>query len=191
MIRGRRRLPAVVAGGLVIAALVWGAIWLNGARTYDRLESGSTFSGGPDGRIVENFEGDDIFRKRFRPGAETYFGLKIRNGGDRDVKVVRVGEPGGLELVETGARMATREQPGTPDQRDVVAFDPFELRAGHERFVQLDYRMGGCVEWEPGTVHRVSAVPVRYRTAFFERTTRIALETPVEFVRGRQARCRR
>jgi hypothetical protein len=191
MIRGRRRLPAVFAGLLVIAALIWGGIWLNGARTYDALEAGSTFSGGPDGNFAQNFEGEDIFRKPFRPGAKTYFGVKILNGGDRDVKILSVGERDGLELVETGARMALREQRGTPEQKDVVAFAPFELKAGHERYVQLHYRMGGCVEWEPGTSHTVSSVPVRYRTAFFERTKHVDLREPVEIVRGQRDRCRR
>jgi hypothetical protein len=191
MIRGRRRLAGVFAGVLVVAALVWGGISLNGARTYAGLEAGSSFSGGHDGRFAETFDGNEIFRKPFRAGARTYFGLKVRNGGDRDVKILSVGERGGLELVETGTRMALREQGGTPKQQDVVAFDPFELKAGHERYVQLHYRMWGCTAWEPGTSHTVSSVPVRYRTAFFERTKRIGLETPVEIVRGQRDRCPR
>jgi hypothetical protein len=171
MIRGSRLLAAV----LVVAALVAGGLWLNGARTYDSVEAGSFFDPGA---------------KRFGPGRRTHVGLTLKNSGGRSVKITRVGELGGRLLVETGAKMAVGDYAGrTP--REVVAFDDFQLEPDRERYVELEYRMAGCVEWEAGTSVRITDVPVRYRTLVFERTERIRLQTPVEIRRSERARCRR
>jgi hypothetical protein len=183
MIRGRTLL-AVVLGA---AALVAAALWLNGARTYDGVEAGSLFVGGGDGHFVK---GGRVYLERFEPGRRTHVGLTLRNDGDRAVKIIDVGRLGGRMLVETGAKMSLREFTGRT-LRYLVAFDEFELKPHHERYVEVEYRMVGCLEWEPGTFVRIRDVPVRYRTVAFERTEDIRLRSAVEIRRGEQARCRR
>jgi hypothetical protein len=173
---GKRPLVWATLSALAAAAIVLAALWLNGARTYDQVGAGSFERGGG--------------RKPFTPGGRIRLGFKIRNDGDRKLKVLRIGgEPGAPELFQTVVRMSLREEDGPP--REVVAFEPFELAGGHERYVELQLRMGGCVGFVPGTSVDVDSAAVRYRTLFFERTTDVRLFTPLEIARGKRTRCRR
>jgi hypothetical protein len=173
---GKRPLVWATVSALAAAAIVLAALWLNGARTYDDVGPGSFARGGG--------------KKPFSPGGRIRLGFKIRNDGDRKVKVLKVGgDPGDPELFQTGVRMSLREEDGPP--RQVVAFEPFELAGGHERYVELQLRMGGCVGFAPGTSVDVDSAAVRYRTLFFERTTDVPLFQPLVVSRGKRARCRR
>jgi hypothetical protein len=173
---GKRPVVWAALAALALAAIVVAVLWLNGARTYDQVGAGSFERGGG--------------RKPFTPGGRIRLGFKIRNDGDRKLKVLRIGgEPGDPELFQAGVRMSLGEEDGPP--RQVVAFEPFELAGGHERYVELQLRMGACVGFAPGTSVDVRSAAVRYRTLLFERTTDVRLFQPLVVSRGQRTRCRR
>ena len=170
------------------AAAAIAAIVIVPMLTYDEVTEGGFRGIGDGGRSVEAGPFGDYVAKRYVARGRTTVETSIANRGDRDVEILELGDVKSLDGVSPrGARIAAQVGPGSP--RSYVAFRPFELPAGRQRAVELQFRMGACSELEPGTLVAFTALHVRYRTGIAERGENIELRSPVQFERG--PRCRR
>jgi len=168
----------VLAGAAVAAAFV-----IVPMLTYDDVTEGNFGGIGDGGRSVEAGPFGDYVAKRYVAGGRTTVETSIANRGDRDVEIVELGDVESLDGVSPrGARIAAQAGPGSPNA--YVAFRPFDLPAGRERAVELQFRMGACSELKPGSLVAFTALHVRYRTGIAERGENIELRSPVQFERG-------
>lgn len=176
-------LAALVVAGAAAAAFV-----IVPMLTYDDVSAGDFGGIGDGGRSVEAGPFGSYVAKRYVAEGRTTVETSIANHGDRDVEIVELGDVKSLDGVSPrGARIAQQAGPGAPDA--YVDFRPFELAAGQQRAVELQFRMGACSELKPGSLVAFTALHVRYRTGIAERGENIDLRSPVQFERG--PRCER
>jgi len=189
-VRGRGRKRAVVAAlvALVLAGAAAAAWLVVPMLTYDAISAGDFDGIGDGGRSVQAGPFGSYIAKRYVAQGRTTIETSIANRGDRDVEIVELGDVKSLDGVSPrGARIAAEIGRGAPEA--YVEFRPFDLPAGQQRAVELQFRMGACSELEPDSLVAFTALHVRYRTGLAERGENIELRSPVQF--ERTDRCRR
>jgi hypothetical protein len=167
---------------LLVAAGVAGLAWVRPVVTYREVAEGGFSSPGAHGRLVDAGPFGEYVSIRYRAGMTTSVGVSVANTGDRDVRIISLGDRRGLSGVSpTGVRIGEANGRGRP--RRYVPFREFDLPAGETRGVRLLFRTKACSDLARGSSVTFEALHVRWRIGFLEREKAIALRSPIEFRR--------
>lgn len=167
---------------LVIAGVAAGVSWVN---SYEPLTSGSMAGFSGQAKEVETYSDVSVLiLTPWEEGATFFGGFTIRNEGSRAVTVTGIlqphetgvnGEPSnGFEPV--AALVAPKERfvgELSLDYEEYGEFTPFELDAGEERRVAIQYRLNACVP--RGGSMGDDSVTVKFSLFGMDRETEFAL----------------
>lgn len=182
-----------VLAGVVVGALVGGAVWWQRAVTSDPglsfqargIYPAESVGTGDQTGITENRNllGSEI-SIAFSPGRRIVADWALYNGGPRDVRIESVPRAGfyywGYDTIEVFPARGTGGVVATPSE----PFRPFTLRAGETRDLRLHFRLADCdpAELQSG-FSSIDALEVRYRILGIERAVRVPLDEFVLAVR--------
>ncbi len=165
--------PWVVTGLLLVAILaVAGAFYYSPVTAIGATRCPDDAELVPPPESEDGTVGEDLCLITHTPGADMTFGATLRNDGPLPIVVTELDFDAAVrELIDVhGVRVG-----GGAGDVDLVPMEPFRLRAGEERYVQVDATLLPCDRGSEGRVVSVPALPVRTRFAGVPKTAEVPL----------------
>lgn len=166
--------------GLAIGSIVW-------IDSYQPLafQNGESPPAG-----VEQAPGGDSESVVFRKGRPFRLGIDLKNTGRYTVRVLGVSYGPARQLFLAKLWMSGPMPSGSSGfPPPLVRFQPFDMKPGEVRALELEGVYAHCHYWRGGDSHLITDFPVRYKFLWRTRTADIQLPEPLAIVFPKGFRC--